>query len=266
MNTRSKPHMPRTLLIFAMIGFAFLAIPLLSLLFAVPWTLMWSLLTSENALSALRLSLITATVATLIAFTLGLPLAWWLANTENRFASVVRPVVTLPLVLPPVVAGVVLLLAFGRSGLIGQVLFEVAGIQLTFTTAAVIIAETFVAMPFLIITVEGALRSQNQRLIDAARTLGASQWTTLRRVTLPLIAPSLLAGAILCWARAIGEFGATITFAGNLPGVTQTLPLAVYASLEVNRDEAIALSALLIAVCVIVLVVLRDRFLRPSRG
>jgi molybdate transport system permease protein len=164
-------------------------------------------------------------------------------------------------VLPPVVGGVTLLTAFGRRGLIGQYLYDWFGIQLPFSTAGVVMAATFVAMPFLVITVEGALRSIDTRYEQAARTLGAKPRTVLLRITLPLISASLVAGVVLAWARALGEFGATITFAGNFPGVTQTLPLAVYSALEVSRDEAIALSLVLLAVSLTVLVSLRGRFL-----
>src|SRR5207249_896804 len=168
---------------------------------------------------------------------------------------------TLPMVLPPVVGGIALLLAFGRRGLIGAWLASI-GVTLPFTTAAVVMAETFVAMPFLVLTVEAGLRSMDRRYEDAARTLGAGRWLVFRRVTLPLIAPSVFAGAVLSWARALGEFGATITFAGNLPGTTQTLPLAVYIALETRPEVAIMLSLVLLAVALAILVVMRDRYLR----
>jgi molybdate transport system permease protein len=165
------------------------------------------------------------------------------------------------MVLPPVVGGVALLLAFGRRGLVGAQL-DAIGVHLPFTTAGAVIAETFVAMPFLVLTLEAAFRSTDRRLEDAARTLGASRWTVFRRVTLPLVRPSLLAGIVLCWARALGEFGATITFAGNLPGVTQTLPLFVFLKLEsTDADAAIVLSLVLVAVSLGVIVSLRDRWL-----
>lgn len=242
----------------------FLGVPLLGLLLAAPWGSMLAVLTSENALTALRLSLLTATLATIVSFILGVPLAWLLANSTGRWVRYARPLVLIPLVLPPVIGGVTLLMAFGRNGLLGQFAYNWWGIQFPFSTAGVVMAETFVAMPFVVITVEAALRSQDRRYADAAATLGASPFTMLRRVTFPLIAPALLAGAVLCWARALGEFGATITFAGNFPGVTQTLPLAVYSQLEVDRSEAIALSVLLLGVCVVILFVFRDRFLRTG--
>jgi len=180
---------------------------------------------------------------------------------QFRGQNVLRALTTLPMVLPPVVGGVALLLAFGRRGLIGSYLFDAFGIRLPFSTAGVILAETFVSMPFLVISVEAGLRSMNRRLEEAARTLGAHRWTVLWRVTLPLIAPSIFAGAILCWSRALGEFGATITFAGNFPGRTQTVPVAVYVALETRPDSAIVLSLILLAVSLAILVGMRDRWL-----
>jgi molybdate transport system permease protein len=171
-------------------------------------------------------------------------------------------VVTLPMVLPPVVGGAALLFALGRRGLVGGWLDDALGITLPFTTAGVVVANTFVAMPFLVVSVEGALRQADHRYEDAAATLGAGRWAVLTRVTLPLVRPSLVAGALLCWARALGEFGATITFAGNLPGRTQTMPLAVFLALERDRGSAVALSLVLVAVSLAVLVALRDRWLR----
>ena len=257
---RVKTPLPLGLL--AGIAVAFLAIPLVGLLLRTPWPRLPELLTSAVALEALRLSLICSVSAAAVAFVLGVPLAWVLARADVPGKAVLRALVTLPLVLPPVVGGVALLLAFGRRGLIGQYLFDWFGVQLPFTMAGVIIAEAFVAMPFLVITVEGALRSADPRFEEAAATLGASRATVLRRVTFPLIVPALLAGTVLAWARALGEFGATITFAGNLPGVTQTLPLAVYAALDTDREAAIALSLVLLLASLTVLLLLRDRYLR----
>jgi molybdate transport system permease protein len=174
--------------------------------------------------------------------------------------------VTVPLVLPPVVGGVALLFVLGRTGFLGRWLDAGFGVTLPFSTAGVVLAETFVAMPFLVLTVEGALRSADRKVEEAAATLGASRATVARRVTLPNVLPSLVAGAVLCWARALGEFGATITFAGSYPGTTRTLPLAVYASLEVDLDEAVALSLVLLAVCVVVLVTLRGHWLTARAG
>ncbi len=248
----------------ALVGVAFLVLPLVGLLLRTPWSSMARILVAADVTQALRLSLWTASVATVVSVLLGVPLAWLLARSQFPGIALLRALVTLPLVLPPVVGGVALLLAFGRKGFVGQYLDQWFGITLPFSTAAVIIAETFVAMPFLIVTVEGALRSADQGYDEAAATLGASRMTVFRRVTLPLIAPSLVAGGVLCWARALGEFGATIAFAGNFPGRTQTMPLAVYLALESDPDAAIALSVVLLVVSVIVLVGLRDRWLRAS--
>ncbi len=196
----------------------------------------------------------------MVSLVLGVPLAWVLARAEFPGRRLVRALVTVPLVLPPVVGGVALLLVFGRRGLIGSWLNDTFGVSLPFTTAGVVVAEAFVAMPFLVISVEGALRGADARYEEAAATLGASRWTAFRRVTLPLIAPGVAAGAVLCWARALGEFGATITFAGNFPGRTQTMPLAVYLALEQDLDAAIVLSLLLLLVSVTILAALRDKW------
>jgi molybdate transport system permease protein len=184
-----------------------------------------------------------------------------LARSDTWLVRLVRPLILLPLVLPPVVGGVALLLAFGRRGLAGQIPYQAFGIQIPFTTTAAVMAETFVAMPFLVIAVEAGLRSLDPRFEEAARTLGANSWTVLTRVTLPLIRPAIVSGAVLCWARALGEFGATITFAGSFPGRTQTVPLAVYLALETRPEGAIALSLILLAVSLAILIGLRDRWL-----
>ncbi|MDQ3600857.1 MAG: molybdate ABC transporter permease subunit, partial [Actinomycetota bacterium] len=217
-------------------------------------------------LGALRLSLVTASAATVLCLVFGVPLAWLLARGELPGLRAARALVTVPLVLPPVVGGVALLLVLGRSGLIGRYLEAWFGFSLPFTTAGVIVAEAFVAMPFLVIAVDGALRGADRRYEEAAATLGASRWLTFRRVTLPLVAPGIAAGAVLCWARALGEFGATITFAGNFPGETQTMPLAVYLALETDPDAAIVLSLVLFAVSVVVLASLRDKWISPNAG
>jgi molybdate transport system permease protein len=235
-------------------------VPLIGLLARTPWSDLPRLLTGAVVADALRLSLVTSLAATAIAALVGVPLAWLIARVEFSGRSLVRGVVTLPLVLPPVVGGAALLFALGRRGLIGEPLNQATGLLLPFSTWGVVVANTFVAMPFLVITVEGALRNLDQRYESAAATLGAGRWTVLRRVTLPMIGPSLVAGLVLTWARALGEFGATITFAGNLQGRTQTLPLAVFVALESDRDIAVALSLVMVAVSLTVLVALRDRW------
>ncbi|MEV5707869.1 molybdate ABC transporter permease subunit [Actinoallomurus sp. NPDC052274] len=256
MNRRA----PWVLVLPALIGLAFLVLPLLGLLVRAPWSTLGTRLARPEILDALRLSLLSATLATVLCLLVGVPLAWVLARIDFPGRRLVRALVTVPLVLPPVVGGVALLLALGRNGLVGRWLDRWFGVTLPFTTAGVVLAEAFVALPFLVISVEGAVRAADLRYEDAAATLGASRWTTFRRVTLPLIAPGVGAGAVLCWARALGEFGATITFAGNFPGRTQTMPLAVYLALENDPQSAIVLSLVLLAVSVVVLAGLRGRW------
>ncbi|TYB44787.1 molybdate ABC transporter permease subunit [Actinomadura chibensis] len=255
-----SPRPPLVLVAPALVGLAFLVLPLAGLLVRAPWTTLGTRLAQDQVLDALRLSLLTATLATCLCVLFGVPLAWMLARAPFPGVRLVRALVTVPLVLPPVVGGVALLLVLGRRGLVGAHLDAWFGITLPFTTAGVVLAETFVAMPFLVISVEGALRAADLRYEEAAATLGASRWTIFRRVTLPLVAPGVAAGAVLCWARALGEFGATITFAGNFPGRTQTMPLAVYLALETDPQAAIVLSLVLLAVSVAVLAALRDRW------
>lgn len=252
---------PMGLAVPAGLALAFLVLPLVGLLIRTPWSTLLDRLTAPGVLTALRLSLQAATIATLVCIVLGVPLAWLLARVEFRGRKLVRALVTVPLVLPPVVGGVALLLVFGRRGFVGSWLDAVFGVSLPFSTAGVVVAEAFVAMPFLVLAVEGALRGADTRYEEAAATLGASRWTAFRRVTLPLVAPGIAAGAVLCWARALGEFGATITFAGNFPGRTQTMPLAVYLALETDPQDAIVLSLVLLVVSVAILVGLRDRWL-----
>ncbi|MER6149449.1 molybdate ABC transporter permease subunit [Streptomyces hirsutus] len=255
---------PLPLLLPALLALAFLLVPLLALLVRAPWQSMPEQLTSPVVWQALRLSLVCATAATAVSLVLGVPLAWLLARTEFPGRGLVRALVTLPLVLPPVVGGVALLMALGRNGIVGQWLDAWFGISLPFTTAGVVVAEAFVAMPFLVISVEGTLRAADRRYEEAAATLGASRFTAFRRVTLPLIAPGIAAGSVLAWARALGEFGATITFAGNFPDRTQTMPLAVYLALQSDPEAAIALSVVLLAVSIAVLAGLRDRWMTAS--
>ncbi len=255
-------RIPAGLIVPAGVGLAFLVLPLAGLLVRTPWSTLLERLAAPGVLTALRLSLQTATIATILCVLLGVPLAWLLARVEFPGRKLIRALITVPLVLPPVVGGVALLLVFGRRGLVGAWMYNTLGIQVPFTTTAVVIAEAFVAMPFLVIAVEGALRGSDTRYEEAAATLGASRWTAFRRVTLPLVAPGIAAGAVLCWARALGEFGATITFAGNYPGITQTMPLAVYMALETGElQNAIVLSLVLLTVSVTILVSLRDRWL-----
>jgi len=263
-SRRGRPahgRRPVVLVLPAVLGIAFLIVPLAGLLIRAPWDTLPSRLFSAEVGAALRLSLVCASLATVICLLLGIPLAWLLARGDLPGRGLLRALVTVPLVLPPVVGGVALLLVLGRRGLIGQHLDAWFGISLPFTTAGVVVAEAFVAMPFLVISVEGALRAADPRYEEAAATLGASRWLTFRRVTLPSIMPGVVAGSVLCWARALGEFGATITFAGNFPGTTTTMPLAVYLALETDPEAAIVLSIVLLLVAVLVLAGLRDRWI-----
>lgn len=252
------------MLVLAIVAVLFFALPLLGLVWRAPWSNAWGYLTDDDALTALRLSMICSLWATALSVVFGVPLAWMLARVDFPGRSAVRALTTLSMVLPPVVGGVALFFALGRRGIVGQYLDRWFDITLPFTTAGVVVAQTFVAMPFLVITVEASLRQLDLRFEDASRTLGASRWYTFRRVTLPAIRPALVAGAVLAWARALGEFGATITFAGNFPGTTQTMPLSVYLSLETNPEEAIVLALVLIAISFAVLVGLRDRWFGGS--
>ncbi len=244
-----------------MLTVAFFAVPFIGLLWRAPLGDAWSILNSDSSRTALRLSLWCSLWATAAAAVFGVPLAWVLARVSFPGRGLVRALCTLSMVLPPVVAGVALFAALGRRGLVGQYLDRWFGFTLPFSTTGVIVAQTFVAMPFLIITVEAAFRQMDTRFEDAARTLGGTRWYVFRRVTLPAIRPGLVAGAVLAWARSLGEFGATITFAGNFPGRTQTMPLAIYLTNEVDPEDAIVLSLVLIAVSFAVLVALRDRYL-----
>jgi molybdate transport system permease protein len=240
-------------------------LPLAGLLWKVPWRDVVDVLRDGQVRTSLRLSLVCSVSATIASVVLGLPLAWLLARARFPGRRLLRAAVTLPMVLPPVVGGIALLYALGRRGLVGRYLDSWLGIHLPFTTAGAVVAETFVALPFFVITVEAALRSTDRRLEDAARTLRASRTQTFWRVTLPLVRPSLVAGAVLCWARALGEFGATITFAGNFPKRTQTLPLAAYLSQEGgDQRHALVLSLVLLVAAVAVLASLRDRWLGPA--
>lgn len=259
MSTRTD--VPRWLALPALIAFAMVALPLLGLVLRVEWTSFGSLVTSEASRAALALSLRTAIVSTVLCLLGGVPLAVWLARTSARWASAVRAVVLLPLVLPPVVGGIALLATFGRRGLLGQQL-EAFGLEIAFTSLAVILAQTFVSLPFLVISLEGALRAADPGYADVAATLGARPSRVLGRVTLPLVAPGLVAGTVLAFARALGEFGATVTFAGSLQGVTRALPTEIYLQREVDPDAAVALAFLLIAVAVVVIALVH----RPGRS
>ena len=250
------------LLVPAGLALALIVVPILALLARVEWAQLPRHLSAPGVGAALRLSAVTTTITVVVSLVLGTPLAWLLARSRHRATSWVRAVVTVPLVLPPVVGGVALLMAYGRRGVVGGPLLEAFGWQVPFTTVAVVLAEIFVAMPFYVVAVEGALRGVDVRYDEVAATLGASPWRIFARVALPQAWPGVAAGAALAWARALGEFGATITFAGNFTGTTQTAPLAVYTALDSDPQAAIALSVTMLVVCVVVLGALRGRWAR----
>lgn len=252
--------MPRWLYVPAALGLALLVLPLVALVTRADWRSVPAAITSQTARDALWLSVRCGVSATVLCLIVGVPLSLVLARHDGRWARLGRALATLPLVLPPLVGGIALLYLLGRNGLAGRMLDLWFGIRLPFTTSAVVIAQAFVALPFLVIAVEGALRTAGTRYETVAATLGASRWTVFRRITLPLVLPGLASGTVLCFARALGEFGATALFAGNSPGVTQTMPLAIYTAFNgagVDQDSAIALSLLLVVVAVVFLLLLR---------
>ncbi|MEE9415328.1 MAG: ABC transporter permease [Acidimicrobiales bacterium] len=252
---------PRAITVIAAFALALLVLPLLGLLERTPWQRVGELITSDSAIQALRLSLVVSSLATLVVVLLGFPLAWLLARSSFRGRDFARTLVLLPMVLPPVVGGTALLFALGRRGFVGELLDRWFGIVLLGSTAGAVIAAAFVALPFFVVTVESALREADIELEEAAATLGATPTFIMGRVTLPQIRSSVMAGLALAWARALGEFGATITFAGNRAGRTRTLPLEIFIALESDPDAAIALSLVLVAVSLVVLVSLRGRWL-----
>jgi molybdate transport system permease protein len=252
-------RLPLPVVCLAAIGAAFVALPVVALVVRAPWGDLGDALRGAGAGSAFRLSLVVSVAATALSVALGVPLAWVLARGSFPGRSVLRAVVVLPLVLPPVVGGLGLLFALGRSGVAGRWLHETLGIQLTFTTWGAVVAATFVSMPLVVIATEAGLRSIDPRYELAAATLGARPSRTMWRVVMPMLAPQVAAGAVLAWARALGEFGATITFAGNLAGRTQTLPLAVYQARQTDPGGAIFLSLILVAISIVVLVSMRHR-------
>ena len=250
-RTRTYGSLPRWVFVPAGLGALFVLLPLAAIGSKVRWGTFWSLITSESSLAALGLSLKTSSAATALCLLLGVPMALVLARTHFPGQRIVRSLLLLPLVLPPVVGGIALLYTFGRRGLLGHT-FEVLGLQIAFSTTAVVIAQTFVALPFLVVSLEGTLRSVGQRYEVVATTLGGRPTFVFRRITLPLVLPGLLSGAVLSFARALGEFGATLTFAGSLQGVTRTLPLEIYLQRESDPDAAVALSLVLVVVAVLV--------------
>jgi molybdate transport system permease protein len=253
--TRSS-GLPGWIYVPAAVAAAFIVLPLVAMATRIDWGDFTALITSPSSVAALKLSLRTSAASTVVCVVLGVPMALVLARTSFRGQGLVRSLILLPLVLPPVVGGIALLYTFGREGLLGHTM-DVLGIQVAFSTTAVVIAQSFVALPFLVVSLEGALRTAGHRYEAVAATLGAKPTTVLWRVTLPLVLPGLASGTVLSFARSLGEFGATITFAGSLQGVTRTLPLEIYLRRETNPDAAVALSFLLVAVAVVVIAAAR---------
>ncbi|MFB2583375.1 ABC transporter permease [Herbiconiux liukaitaii] len=256
---------PRWVAAVAVVGALFVVVPLAAIVLRVDWAEFVPLITSPSSLDALGLSLRTSLAATVLCVLLGVPMAIVLARTRIRGQRILRSLVLLPLVLPPVVGGIALLYTFGRRGLLGST-FELLGIPIAFSTTAVVLAQTFVALPFLVLSLEGALRTVGTRYEAVGATLGAAPGTVLRRITLPLVLPALVSGAVLSFARALGEFGATLTFAGSLQGVTRTLPLEIYLQRETDPDAAVALSLVLVVVAVAVVSVAHQAGEGPFRG
>lgn len=257
-RTRTYSGLPRWVFVPAAVGALLVALPLVAVVAKVRWSQFAALVTSDSSLAALALSLRTASASTVACVVLGVPMALVLARTRFRGQAVLRSLVLLPLVLPPVVGGIALLYTFGRVGLLGGEL-EALGVRIAFSTTAVVLAQTFVSLPFLVVSLEGAVRTAGRRYEAVAATLGARPSTVLWRVTVPLVLPGLLSGAVLAFARALGEFGATLTFAGSLQGVTRTLPLEIYLQRETDPDAAVALSLVLVVVAVMVVVAARGR-------
>jgi molybdate transport system permease protein len=244
----------------AVLGFALLVLPAIALAVRTPWRRLGSIITQVEVRQALVLSLVTSTSATILALALGVPLAWWLAHGSKKLSRILRSLVLMPLVMPPVVGGVALLQLLGRRGVLGGPLYRLTGYSIPFTTVAVVIAEAFVAMPFLVLAVEGAFAQVPSALEEAATVDGASAFQAFRKVLVPSALPGIGAGMLLCWARALGEFGATITFAGSFPGRTRTLPLEVYLALETDPAGAIALSLCMVLLSIAIVVGLRGRW------
>ncbi|MEY3342118.1 MAG: hypothetical protein RLZZ269_2029 [Actinomycetota bacterium] len=263
---RQRESVPTGVAVLAAFAIAFFALPFLGLVWKMPWSDIGRVLGKSEVRTALWLSIRTSIASALLAGVFGVPLAWLLARTNFPGRNFVRALCTMSMVLPPVVGGVALFFSFGRRGLFGQYLDQWFSFQLTFSVWGVIVAQTFVAMPFLVLTVEAAIRQADGRFEDAGRTLGATRSYVFRRITLPAIRPALVAGFVLAWARALGEFGATITFAGNFPGTTQTISIATYLALETDQRDALVLSIVMIATSFAVLLGLRDRWMGRTNG
>lgn len=256
-----RRHPPVLIGVLAGLGAALLIVPVISLVMRAPWPRAAELLAGGPVADALVLSVWTSLISTTVVVVLGIPLAWVLARSTLPGRGVIRSLCSLSMVLPPVVTGVAMFMAFGRRGVVGRWFDAWFGMTLPFTSTAVILAQTLVALPFLVLTVDGALGRRGSGPEGVARTLGASEWTVMSRVTLPVVAGAIRAGVVLAWARALGEFGATITFAGSFPGRTRTMPLEIYLALETEPERAIMLSLVLVAVSLVVLIGVGRRWL-----
>jgi molybdate transport system permease protein len=258
-------HTAKSLSVVAVIAVAVIGVPIIGLFVRVPWTRMGELWSNDTASQALLITLQTSLIATALCIVLGVPLAWAMSNMSPRVRTYTRAIVTVPVVLPPVVGGIALLSALGGKGVFGGFLSSI-GISLPFTQTAVVLSQLFVAMPFLVLAVEGQFRTMDRGVIDAARVMGFGPFRTFTHVVLPMTKASIIAGAILAWARAVGEFGASITFAGSLKGKTQTLPMAVYELLERDWELAMGLSVVMILFAVAVIFGLRSQLLNSGNA
>lgn len=250
------------LALLALVGFFVIALPVLALLTRVPWNSFFEIAISESVLLALEVSITTSTISAVISVFLGVPLAWYLARGPQARTRWIRPIVIAPLVMPPTVSGIALLTLMGRNGMFGKYIYEATGYSMPFTTSAVIVSGIFVGMPFLVLVLESAFRQTPIEVEEAAATLGAPPVKVFWRISLPLAKSGLIAGAVLAWARALGEFGATLMFAGSLPGVTRTMPMAVYSAMESDQSSAFVVSAILLAVAILVVFFLRTNLIK----
>jgi molybdate transport system permease protein len=251
----------RSLTSVAAVAVVFISLPLVGVAVRMPWSGAWDALSSGSVRSAVWVSLFTSVVSSVISVLAGVPLGWWLARTEGRLVGIVRSVVVTPMILPPVVAGIALLSVFGRRGIIGASLHDWWGISIPFTRTAVVMAQVFVSLPFLVLAVESSFRMLDEGLEDAARTLGASPLRVFATIALPGARTAIAAGAVLAWARSLGEFGASITFAGSFPGRTQTLPMSIYELVSTDYPSALTVSFVMMAVSVAVIASLRGRWM-----
>jgi len=263
---KKNPTVSPAITAIGFVGLLVVLLPVIALLSRVPWSNLLNQLTSESSINAIRVSLITSVIAALISVLLGVPLAWYLARGPEGITKWLRPIVISPLVMPPTVAGLALLTLMGRNGLLGKFIYEQTGWAMPFTMAAVVLAGIFVGMPFLVLVVEAVFRQIPVELEEAAQTLGANPSKVFLRISFPLARGGVISGLVLAWARALGEFGATLTFAGSLPGVTRTLPMEVYVAMEVDPASAYSISAMLVVIAITVVFLLRSNLIKAFSG